>query len=198
MLILGLSNMRDAAAALVQDGRILAAAEEERFVRVKHVTALPVQAMTWCLRQAGVSLADVDAIADGTRCVIGGVMQHIEDAGIHSGDSACVLPPYLITEAQVDEMRRYTRAFAERLGVVGLLNVQYAIKNGVVYVLEVNPRGSRTVPFVSKTTGVQLAGLAQPGHRHAQPGRPVNVAAALRRHAHDPHRPLATLRIRFG
>jgi carbamoyl-phosphate synthase large subunit len=104
--------------------------------------------------------ADVDAIADGTRCVIGGVMQHIEDAGIHSGDSACVLPPYLITEAQVDEMRRHTRAFAERLGVVGLLNVQYAIKNGVVYVLEVNPRGSRTVPFVSKTTGVQLADLA--------------------------------------
>jgi carbamoyl-phosphate synthase large subunit len=104
--------------------------------------------------------ADVDAIADGTRCVIGGVMQHIEDAGIHSGDSACVLPPYLITETQVEEMRRHTRAFAERLGVVGLLNVQYAIKNGVVYVLEVNPRGSRTVPFVSKTTGVQLASLA--------------------------------------
>ncbi|HEX6105741.1 MAG TPA: carbamoyl-phosphate synthase large subunit [Gemmatimonadales bacterium] len=104
--------------------------------------------------------ADVDAIADGTRCVIGGVMQHIEDAGIHSGDSACVLPPYLITEAQVDEMRAYTRAFALRLGVVGLINVQYAIKNGVVYVLEVNPRASRTVPFVSKTTGVQLAGLA--------------------------------------
>jgi carbamoyl-phosphate synthase large subunit len=104
--------------------------------------------------------ADVDAIADGTRCVIGGVMQHIEDAGIHSGDSACVLPPYLITEAQVDEMRAHTRAFAERLGVVGLINVQYAIKNGVVYVLEVNPRGSRTVPFVSKTTGVPLAGLA--------------------------------------
>jgi carbamoyl-phosphate synthase large subunit len=104
--------------------------------------------------------ADVDAIADGTRCVIGGVMQHIEDAGIHSGDSACVLPPYLITEEQVDEMRRHTREFAERLGVVGLLNVQYAIKHGVVYVLEVNPRGSRTVPFVSKTTGVQLAGLA--------------------------------------
>src|SRR5690242_8232551 len=104
--------------------------------------------------------ADVDAIADGTRCVIGGVMQHIEDAGIHSGDSACVLPPYLITEPQVEEMRRHTRAFAERLGVVGLLNVQYAIKNGIVYVLEVNPRASRTVPFVSKTTGVQLAGLA--------------------------------------
>jgi carbamoyl-phosphate synthase large subunit len=104
--------------------------------------------------------ADVDAIADGTRCVIGGVMQHIEDAGIHSGDSACVLPPYLITESQVEEMRRHTRAFAERLGVVGLLNVQFAIKNGVVYVLEVNPRASRTVPFVSKTTGVPLASLA--------------------------------------
>ena len=104
--------------------------------------------------------ADVDAIADGTRCVIGGVMQHIEDAGIHSGDSACVLPPYLITESQVEEMRRHTRAFAERLGVIGLLNVQFAIKNGIVYVLEVNPRGSRTVPFVSKTTGVPLASLA--------------------------------------
>ena len=104
--------------------------------------------------------ADVDAISDGTRCVIGGVMQHIEDAGIHSGDSACVLPPYLITDEQVEEMRRHTRAFAERLGVIGLLNVQYAIRDGVVYVLEVNPRASRTVPFVSKTTGVQLAGLA--------------------------------------
>ena len=104
--------------------------------------------------------ADVDAIADGERCVIGGVMQHIEDAGIHSGDSACVLPPYLITEAQVEEMRAHTRAFAERLGVVGLINVQYAIKDGTVYVLEVNPRGSRTVPFVSKTTGVPLASLA--------------------------------------
>jgi carbamoyl-phosphate synthase large subunit len=104
--------------------------------------------------------ADVDAIADGTRCIIGGVMQHIEDAGVHSGDSACVLPPYLIGDQQVDEMRRHTQAFAKALGVVGLLNVQYAIKNGVVYVLEVNPRASRTVPFVSKATGVPLAKLA--------------------------------------
>jgi len=103
---------------------------------------------------------DVDALADGTRCVIGGVMQHIEDAGVHSGDSACVLPPYLIGDRQVDEMRRYTKAFAAALGVVGLINVQYAIKDGVVYVLEVNPRGSRTVPFVSKATGVSLAKLA--------------------------------------
>ena len=104
--------------------------------------------------------ADVDAIADGRRCIIGGVMQHIEDAGIHSGDSACVMPPYLITEDQVEQMRAHTRAFAERLGVIGLINVQYAVKDGIVYVLEVNPRGSRTVPFVSKTTGVPLASLA--------------------------------------
>ena len=104
--------------------------------------------------------ADVDAISDGTRCVIGGVMQHIEDAGVHSGDSACVLPPYLLSEAQVATMREHTRAFALKLGVVGLLNVQYAIKDGVVHVLEVNPRASRTVPFVSKTTGVSLASLA--------------------------------------
>ena len=104
--------------------------------------------------------ADVDAIADGRRCVVGGVMQHIEDAGVHSGDSACVLPPYLIGDRQVEEMRRSTAAFAEALGVVGLLNVQYAIKAGVVYVLEVNPRASRTVPFVSKATGIPLAKLA--------------------------------------
>src|SRR6266446_3603556 len=106
--------------------------------------------------------ADVDAIADGPggRCVIGGVMQHIEDAGVHSGDSACVLPPYLIGDRQVHEMRGHTQAFAKALGVVGLLNVQYAIKGGIVYVLEVNPRASRTVPFVSKATGVPLAKLA--------------------------------------
>src|SRR5690606_27541164 len=92
--------------------------------------------------------------------IIGGVMQHIEDAGIHSGDSACVLPPYLITEDQVEQMREYTRAFARKLGVIGLINVQYAVKDGIVYVIEVNPRASRTVPFVSKVTGVDLAGLA--------------------------------------
>jgi carbamoyl-phosphate synthase large subunit len=103
---------------------------------------------------------DVDAICDGERCVIGGVMQHIEDAGVHSGDSACVLPPYLIGDRQVEEMRRHTKAFARALGVVGLVNVQYAIKDGVIYVLEVNPRASRTVPFVSKATGVPLAKLA--------------------------------------
>ena len=104
--------------------------------------------------------ADVDAIADGERCVIGGVMQHIEDAGIHSGDSACVLPPYLIGEREIEEMTRHTRALARALGVVGLINVQFAIKGGVVYCLEVNPRGSRTIPFVSKATGVSLPRLA--------------------------------------
>ena len=104
--------------------------------------------------------ADVDAISDGTRVVIGGIMQHIEDAGIHSGDSACVLPPYLIGEADLDTMRRQTVALATALGVVGLINVQFAIRGGVVYVLEVNPRGSRTIPFVSKTIGVPLASIA--------------------------------------
>jgi carbamoyl-phosphate synthase large subunit len=104
--------------------------------------------------------ADVDAISDGRDVVIGGIMQHIEDAGIHSGDSACVLPPYLIGEAAMETMREQTIALAKALGVVGLINVQYAIKDGVVYVLEVNPRASRTIPFVSKAIGVPLASLA--------------------------------------
>ena len=103
---------------------------------------------------------DVDAIADGDRVVIGGIMQHIEDAGIHSGDSACVLPPYLITERDMQTMREQTIALANALGVVGLINVQYAIKDRVVYVLEVNPRASRTIPFVSKAIGAPLASYA--------------------------------------
>jgi carbamoyl-phosphate synthase large subunit len=104
--------------------------------------------------------ADVDALADGERVVISGVMQHIEDAGVHSGDSACVLPPYLLKDHEVEAMRALTRRFATELGVVGLINVQYAIRDGIVYVLEVNPRASRTVPFVSKATGVPFARLA--------------------------------------
>ena len=104
--------------------------------------------------------ADVDAICDGTDVVVGGIMQHIEDAGVHSGDSACVLPPYLLGGAELDEMRKLTRDFALELGVVGLLNVQYAVRDGLVYVLEVNPRASRTVPFVGKATGVPLARIA--------------------------------------
>ncbi|MEK9501570.1 carbamoyl-phosphate synthase large subunit [Gaopeijia maritima] len=104
--------------------------------------------------------ADVDALADGTDVVIGGILQHIENAGVHSGDSACALPPYLLDGDSLDEIRSLTRRFALELGVKGLMNVQYAIRDGVVYVLEVNPRASRTVPFVSKATGVQLARLA--------------------------------------
>ena len=104
--------------------------------------------------------ADVDAISDGTTVVIGGVMEHIEDAGIHSGDSACALPPARILMEHQDVMRRHTVAFAKALGVVGLINVQYAVKGGVVYVIEVNPRASRTVPFVSKVIGKPLASLA--------------------------------------
>ena len=104
--------------------------------------------------------ADVDALSDGVDVIVGGIMQHIEDAGVHSGDSACVLPPYLLSGEVLDQIRGLTRRFAVELGVVGLLNVQYAIRDGVVYVLEVNPRASRTVPFVSKATGVPLARLA--------------------------------------
>ncbi len=104
--------------------------------------------------------ADVDCLCDGTDVVIGGIMQHIEDAGVHSGDSACVLPPYLLSGDALEEIRDMTRKFALELGVVGLMNVQYAIRDGIVYVLEVNPRASRTIPFVSKATGVPLARLA--------------------------------------
>jgi carbamoyl-phosphate synthase large subunit len=104
--------------------------------------------------------ADVDCLSDGTTVVIGGIMEHIEEAGIHSGDSACVLPPQRLTAAQQDTMRRHTEAFARALGVVGLMNVQYAVKDDTVYVIEVNPRASRTIPFVSKAIGVPLASHA--------------------------------------
>jgi carbamoyl-phosphate synthase large subunit len=103
---------------------------------------------------------DVDAICDGTDVVIGGIMEHIEEAGIHSGDSACSLPPYSLTEESLATLREQTRALALELGVVGLINIQFAIQQGVVYVLEVNPRASRTIPFISKVIGVPLAKLA--------------------------------------
>ncbi len=103
---------------------------------------------------------DVDAIADGERVVVGGVMEHVEKAGIHSGDSACALPPYSLGDDQIDRIKAQTRALAKELDVLGLLNIQFAIKNETVYVLEVNPRASRTVPFVSKAIGVPLAKLA--------------------------------------
>jgi carbamoyl-phosphate synthase large subunit len=103
---------------------------------------------------------DVDALSDGEDVVIGGIMEHIEEAGIHSGDSSCVLPAVQILEDRLQTLREYTVKLARRLEVVGLMNVQYAIQNGKVYVLEVNPRASRTVPFVSKATGVPLAKMA--------------------------------------
>ncbi len=103
---------------------------------------------------------DVDAISDGKITVIGGIMEHIEEAGIHSGDSACVLPPRTLSQAMIHEIISATKGMAKELGVIGLMNVQYAIKDDTLYVLEVNPRASRTVPFVSKATGVPLAKLA--------------------------------------
>jgi len=103
---------------------------------------------------------DVDAVSDGEQVIIGGIMEHIEEAGVHSGDSACSLPPFSLSNEMQDELRRQTVAMARALNVVGLMNVQFAIQGETVYVLEVNPRASRTVPFVSKATGVPLAKIA--------------------------------------
>jgi len=103
---------------------------------------------------------DVDAVADGERCVLCGIMEHIEEAGIHSGDSACVIPPFSLSDKIIEEIKESTYLLAKELNVIGLMNVQYAIKNDIIYVLEVNPRASRTVPFVSKATGVPWAKIA--------------------------------------
>ena len=103
---------------------------------------------------------DVDAISDGKDTIIGGVMEHIEEAGIHSGDSACILPPISLKKEIIEDIKEQTKAIAKELNVVGLMNIQFAVKDNIVYVLEVNPRASRTVPFVSKSTGVSLAKLA--------------------------------------
>ncbi|MEO9175911.1 MAG: ATP-grasp domain-containing protein, partial [Gaiellales bacterium] len=103
---------------------------------------------------------DVDAVSDGETVLIGGVMQHVEEAGVHSGDSACVLPPLSLGPDQEAEMRRQTTAIARGLGVRGLVNVQFALHEGTVYVIEANPRASRTVPFVEKAVGIDLVGLA--------------------------------------
>ncbi len=103
---------------------------------------------------------DVDAISDGEMTIIGGIMEHIEEAGIHSGDSACVLPPHSLSPEMIEEIRDASKAMARELNVIGLMNVQFAVKDSRLYVLEVNPRASRTIPFVSKATGVPLAKLA--------------------------------------
>ncbi|MDX1611335.1 MAG: carbamoyl-phosphate synthase large subunit, partial [Candidatus Thermoplasmatota archaeon] len=113
---------------------------------------------------------DVDAVSDGEDVLIGGIMEHVEEAGVHSGDSACLLPPQSLAPEVIETIRIYTRKLALRLGVKGLLNIQYAVKDDEVYVLEANPRASRTVPFVSKTVGVPLAKVASRvmlGHRLA-------------------------------
>jgi carbamoyl-phosphate synthase large subunit len=103
---------------------------------------------------------DVDAVSDGEGCVIAGIMEHIEQAGIHSGDSACVTPPFSLSDEQIEQLKNNTYALARELHVVGLMNIQYAIKNDIIYILEVNPRASRTVPFISKATGVPWAKVA--------------------------------------
>jgi carbamoyl-phosphate synthase large subunit len=103
---------------------------------------------------------DVDAISDGTTVVVAGIMQHIEEAGVHSGDSACILPPYDLDPIIIEKVREQTRALARELNVIGLMNIQFAIRDTDIFLLEVNPRASRTVPFVSKAIGVPLAKLA--------------------------------------
>ena len=154
----------------VLGGRAMAVVDDEESLRHYMARAVDVdREMTTSGQEVAILVdqfledayeVDVDAIADGERVVIGGILQHIEEAGIHSGDSACVLPPYKISGYHLSIIREYTEKLGLALGVRGLMNVQYAIKDDVVYVIEVNPRASRTVPFVSKATGVPLAKLA--------------------------------------
>jgi len=120
---------------------------------------------------------DVDAVSDGRQVEVAGIMEHIEEAGIHSGDSACSLPPYSLGRATIDEIERQTVALAQALGVIGLMNVQFAVKDGDIYVLEVNPRASRTVPFVAKATGVPIAKIAA----RAMVGAPLGDQFAVRK-----------------
>ncbi len=124
---------------------------------------------------------DVDAVADATRCVVAGIMEHIEEAGVHSGDSACAIPPFSLSDRQIEELKAHTYALAAELEVQGLLNIQYAIRGDKIYVLEVNPRASRTVPFVSKATGVPWAKVAarvMAGKTLAELGITTEVAIA--------------------
>ena len=146
----------------------------------------------------------MDAICDGEDVYIGAVMQHVEEAGIHSGDSACVIPPVSLGEEAVRRIEEQTAALARELGVVGLMNVQYAVQQSdqggaSIYVLEVNPRGSRTVPFVSKATGVSLARIATrviAGQKTARHGAPRLGGVGARRPGAQPARPAARRRQR--
>ncbi len=139
---------------------------------------------------------DVDVVADyglgrsDAGCVVCGVMEHIEEAGIHSGDSACALPPYSISSAIVDEIERQAKLLARRLNVCGLMNIQFALKGRRVYVLEANPRASRTVPFVSKATGVAWAKVAM----QTMLGKPLHQVLAAQ--GYDPHRPLGHVSVK--
>jgi len=131
----------------------------ENFTRLAILASPGHPVLIYKFLEAAVEV-DVDAISDGSTTIIGGIMQHIEAAGVHSGDSACVLPPYSIGSDMIGQITAATKAMAAELQVVGLMNVQYAIKADQLYVIEVNPRASRTIPFVSKATGVPLAKIA--------------------------------------
>jgi carbamoyl-phosphate synthase large subunit len=147
----------------VLGGRAMEVVYEEEDLRTYMREAVKVSNESPVLLDRFLDLAievDVDAICDGQDVLIGGIMEHVEQAGVHSGDSSCSLPPASLTPAIQDELRDQTRRMAQALNVVGLMNVQFAIQNGLVYVLEVNPRASRTVPFVSKATGMPLAKIA--------------------------------------
>ena len=168
------------------------AAQFERFVAAAFVVAGGQPVLIDRFLEDAIEV-DVDAIADGQQVIVGGIMEHIEEAGVHSGDSACALPPFSLPPAVVNEIRQATRALAERLQVKGLMNVQYAVKREdgapVVYVLEVNPRASRTVPFVSKATGMPLAkaaakvmvgvSLAEQGYFHEPVPQQFSVKEAV-------------------
>ena len=121
---------------------------------------------------------DVDAVADGSTVEVAGIMEHIEEAGIHSGDSACSLPPYSLARDTIAEIERQTVVLARALDVVGLMNVQFAVKDDEIYVLEVNPRASRTVPFVAKAIGVPIAKIAARVMAGERLGRASPAAAA--------------------
>ena len=108
----------------------------------------------------GAKEIDVDAISDGKEIFISGILEHIEEAGVHSGDSACALPPQTLSNNLIEEIKLYTNLISRSLNIIGFINIQYAIKDGKVFVIEVNPRASRTVPFISKSTGIPLAKIA--------------------------------------
>jgi len=149
--------------SFVLGGRAMALVESEDSLQGfidKAITAAPGQPILIDKFMEDAFEIDVDALADGKSVVIGAVMQHIEEAGVHSGDAACVLPPYKVSAYHQSIMREYTEQLGLALGVRGLMNVQFALKDDVVYVLEVNPRASRTVPYASKATGLNLAYLA--------------------------------------